>query len=188
MWRGILSVIALMLVCGSSVVITSIWVLPNTFLYRFIPVLQPLHQAMACEAGETMEYEYVFVLDSQEVQYRCVSAAGLVRDVDGIVERPALYALATLSLGVLLLVNPFRIAMRQAFSGESGAALATMLQQHSQETQPQQDVTSANKRSALTATGQQQLDALEKLRQQKLITQEAYEAAQKQIFDNFRSS
>jgi hypothetical protein len=39
--------------------------------------------------------------------------------------------------------------------------------------------------TTLSASGQQQLEALEKLRQQGLITPEAYESARKQIFDSF---
>ncbi|HEX2618490.1 MAG TPA: hypothetical protein VHL11_00050, partial [Phototrophicaceae bacterium] len=88
MWRGIVSIVALLLIIGSLVIIVPIMIIPNTFLYQFVPVLQPLHEALACNDEETMKYEHVFSVDSEEVHYRCVDAAGHERDVDSILFRP----------------------------------------------------------------------------------------------------
>ncbi|MBZ0291305.1 MAG: hypothetical protein K8L99_01945, partial [Anaerolineae bacterium] len=84
MWRGIVSIIALLIIIGSLMIIVPILIIPNTFLYQFVPVLKPLHQALACTSGETMEYETVVVVDSDELRYRCVDAAGNRRNVDDI--------------------------------------------------------------------------------------------------------
>jgi hypothetical protein len=188
MFRGIVSIIALVMVCSASVVMASIWIFPNMSLFQVVTVLQPLHQAIACEAGETMTYEYVVVMESEEVQFRCVNEAGVERNVDDIIQRPALYALGVFGVGVLLLMGPFLVAMRREFGGERGAALRTMIEQGTPPMQPGSVLTAQSAAPLLSATGQQQLEALDKLRQQNLIAQDAYEIARKRIFDNFASS
>src|SRR5687768_8628083 len=96
MWRGIVSIVALLLIVGSLIVIVPIMVIPNTFLHGLVPVLKPLHQAIACNADETMQYENVYVVNSYEIRFRCVNAAGSERNVDSILLRPAYYSLGTL--------------------------------------------------------------------------------------------
>lgn len=192
MWRGIVSIVALLLIIGSLIVIVPIMIIPNTFLYRFVPILKPLHQAIACEAGETMEYEYVYIVDSEELRFRCVDADGNERNVDDVLLTPAYYSLGTLCLGFLLMLAPLFVAVRQGMRGETGSELQTALQQGFDHLrQSQSSMTSAMTQgdptatTALNASGQQQLDALNKLREQGTISQEAYEVARKRIFDNF---
>lgn len=175
MWRGILSIVALLLIVGSLIIIVPIMIIPNTFLHQLVPVLKPLHQALACTDGETMEYEQVYVVDSYETHYRCVDAAGQVRDVDDVLLRPAYYSLGTLCLGGLLMLAPLFVAFRQVVNGNLGDDL-----QQSYNQMPSAMTT-------LNASGQEQLAALDKLRQQGLISQDAYTIAKQRIFDNFSS-
>lgn len=190
MWRGIVAIVALLLIVGSLVIIVPIMIIPNTSLHQLVPVLKPLHQAMACQAGETMEYEYDFFADGNRMYFRCVDAAGNERDVDGVLLTPAYYALGTLCLGGLLMLAPLAVAVRQGMRGETGVELQAVLK-HSAEQMRQmpsamsQGDAAALNTTALNASGKQQLEGLEKLRQQGLINQEAYEAAKKQIFDHF---
>lgn len=185
MWRGIVAIVALLLIVGSLVIIVPIMIIPNTFLYQFVPVLKPLHQAMACNDGETMEYEYVYSVDSEELRYRCVDAAGNERDVDDIMFTPAYYALGTLCLGVLLMFAPLSVAVRQGLRGETGVELQAALQQSHDQLRQIPSAMTQGDATALNASGKQQLEALDKVRQQGLINQEAYEVAKKHIFDNF---
>lgn len=185
MWRGIVAIVALLLIIGSLVVIIPIWIIPNSPLYEFVPVLKPLHQAMACEAGETMEYEYVYLADGNRMYFRCVDAAGNERDVDGVLLRPVYYAFGTLCLGGLLMLAPLAVAVRQGMRGETGVELQAALKQSAEQLRQMPSAMTQGDAAALNASGKQQLESLDKLRQQGLINQEAYEAARKQIFDHF---
>ncbi|MBK8030351.1 MAG: hypothetical protein IPK17_12775 [Chloroflexi bacterium] len=130
MWRGILSIIAVLLMAGAAVIIIPILVIPNTELHSLVPVLQPLHQALACEAGETLDYEYTTDADgASETHFRCVNAAGRERDVDSVLQTPANYAIGVFCLGGLLLLGPFLIAVRQGMLGQAGPAAQAALQQ-----------------------------------------------------------
>lgn len=135
-----------------------------------------------------MEYEQLYFDGALEVQFRCVNAAGTERNVNGIVQRPAYYALGTLCLGGLLLLGPFIGAMRRELSGERWAGPQMAVQPHAQQMHPQPAAMMQSNLPTLNAAGQQQLDSLEKLWQQKLITRDGYEAAKKQIFEHFHSS
>jgi hypothetical protein len=185
MWRGIMSIVALLLIVGSLIVIIPIMIIPNTFLYPFVPVLQPLHQALACTSGETMEYEQVYIVDSYETRYRCVNAAGHVRDVDAILLRPAHYSLGTLCLGGLLMLVPLFVAVRQGLQGETGSELQTALQQSYNQLRQMPTAMTQAAPTTLNVSGQQQLEALNTLRQRGLISQDAYEIAKQKIFDDF---
>lgn len=189
MWRGIVSIVALLIIIGSLIIIVPILIIPNTFLYQFVPVLKPLHQALACKPGETMEYETVYIADANEIRYRCVDAAGNKRDVDDILVTPAHYALGTLCLGVLLMLVPLFIAVRQGMRGETSpelqAALQQSLNQIRQTPTAMTQAASSTASTTLNASGKQQLDALDNLRQHGLISQDAYEIAKQHIFDNF---
>lgn len=186
MLRGIISIVAVLIIVGSLIVIVPIMIIPQTFLHQLVPVLKPLHQAMACEPGETMDYETTYSAESDTLRYLCVDAAGHERNVDDIIYRPANVALGTLCFGVLLLVGPFLIAMRNAMRGESGPVLQAALQQSADQLgQMKTAISEMGAQPSLNASGLQQLDALNKLRQQGLITQDAYETAKQQIFDNF---
>ncbi len=190
MWRGIVSIVALLIIIGSLIIIIPILIIPNTFLYQFVPVLKPLHQALACKPGETMEYENVFIGDGYEIRYRCVDAAGNERDVDSVLRTPAHYALGTLCLGVLLMLGPFLIMLRKGLRGETGPELQAVLQQSYDQlrqipTAMTQDSSPTAVSAALNASGKQQLEALDNLRQQGLISPDAYEIAKQRIFDNF---
>ena len=187
MWRGIVSMIALLLMCGALAIIVPILVLPNTSWHSLIPVLKPLHQALACEAGETMEYAYRLDETGTETGFRCVNAAGRERNVDSILKTPANYAIGVFCLGGLLMLAPLFVAVRQGMRGESGAAVQAALQQ-SYEQMRQLPIELTQNTATLNASGQQQLEALDRLRQQGFITQEAYESAKKQIFDNFSAT
>ncbi len=188
MWRGILSILALLLMGGALVVIIPIFILPNTDLHILLPVLKPLHQALACEPGEQMEYEYQNYDGTTETHFRCVNASGRERDVDSILRRPANYALAVFCLGGLLLLAPFYVAVRQGMMRETMPAVQDALQQSYQQVRQLSTDPTQSTSATLNASGQQQLDALNKVRQQGLITQEAYENAKKQIFDNFSAN
>jgi hypothetical protein len=190
MWRGIVSIVALLIIIGSLIIIVPILIIPNTFLHQLVPVLKPLHQALACHAGETMDYEMSYSAEGDEVHYRCVDAAGNERDVDTILMTPAYYALGTLCLGVLLMLGPFLIMLRKGMRGESGPELQAVLQQSYDQlrqipTAMTQDSSPTAVSTTLNASGKQQLEALDKLRQQGLIPQDAYETARQRIFDNF---
>jgi hypothetical protein len=185
MWRGIVSIVALLLIVGSLMIIVPIMIIPNTFLHQLVPVLQPLHQAIACNSGETLEYEQVYSVESYETHYRCVNAAGRVRDVDDILLRPAHYSLGTLCLGVLLMLAPLFVAVRQGVRGETGPELQNALQQSYDQLRQMPTAMTQSVPTTLNASGQQQLDALDKLRQQGLITQDAYEIAKQKIVDDF---
>lgn len=185
MWRGIVSILALLLMCGASVVIIPILILPNTGLHTLVPVLKPLHQALACEPSEKMEYEYQSYDGVSEAHFRCVDANGRERDVDSILRKPANYALAVFCLGGLLMLAPLFVAVRQGMMGEAGPAVQDALQQSHQQVRQLSTEMTQNSATTLNASGQQQLDGLNKLREQGFITQEAYESAKKQIFDNF---
>jgi hypothetical protein len=188
MWRGILSIIALLLMCGASVIIIPILVIPNTDFHIFVPVLKPLHQAIACEPGETMDYEYQFYEGNTETRFRCVDTAGRERNVDSVLRTPANYAMGVFCLGGLLLLAPFFVAVRQGMMGASGPAVQAALQQGYQQMRQLPTEMAQNNLTTLNASGQQQLEALDKLRQQGLITSEAYESAKKQVFDNFSAN
>jgi hypothetical protein len=185
MWRGIVSIVALLLMCGASVIIIPIMILPNTDLHMLVPVLKPLHQALACEPGEEMEYDYQFSDMGNETHFRCVNAAGRERDVDSALQTPANYALGVFFLGGLLMLAPFFVAVRKGMMGESGPAVQQALQQGYQQMRQMSAEMTQGTAATLNATGQQQLDALNKVREQGLITQEAYESAKTKIFDNF---
>lgn len=188
MWRGIVSIIALLLMCGASVIIIPIMIIPNTTLHSFVPVLKPLHQALACEPGETMDYEYESYDGVTETRFRCVNAAGIERNVDSVLRTPASYAVGVFCLGGLLMLAPLFIAVRRGVRGESGPEVQAALQ-HSYEQMRQLPTELAQSTpTMLNASGQQQLAALDKLREQGFITQEAYESARKQIFDNFSAT
>ncbi|MCU0497824.1 MAG: hypothetical protein MUF87_10765 [Anaerolineae bacterium] len=186
MWRGIVSIIALLLMGGSAIIITTLLVIPSMGFHILVPVLQPLHQALACEAGETLNYEYEFFDNTTTVHFRCVNAAGSARDVDPVLRTPANYAIGVFCLGGLLLLVPFFFALRQGTMKEAESAVGQALQQGIEEMQAMTQ--SQSSLTTLTSSGQQQLDALEKLRQQGHITQEAYEIAKKRIFDIFSAS
>jgi hypothetical protein len=186
MLRGLLSIVALVMVCASSVVIGMMWVIPNTFVYTLVPVLQPLHAALACQAGETLEHEF----DVQEgiTEFTCVNASGVARNVNDSIDRPANLALGVLALGIALLAWPFVVAMRQTMRGESGAALQTALQQSAEQLRQLPTTmteTTSTAAATLNATGQQQLAQLDTLRQQGHITPEAYETAKQRILKDF---
>ncbi|MEQ8676006.1 MAG: hypothetical protein RLP44_18855 [Aggregatilineales bacterium] len=185
MWRGIVSILALLLMCGASAIIIPILILPNTDLHLFVPVLKPLHQALACEAGETMEYDYQSFDGVNETHFRCVDGTGRERDVDSVLRRPAHYAFGVFFLGGLLMLLPFYVAVKQGMMGETGPAMQEALQQSYEQMRQLSSEMTQSTPATLTASGQQQFDALNKLRQQGFITQEAYESAKKQIFDNF---
>lgn len=190
MWRGIVSIVALLIIAGSLIVIVPILVIPYTFLHQLVPVLKPLHQALACNPGETMDYEMRYSAEGDEVHYLCVDAAGRERNVDDILYRPANYALGTLCLGVLLMFGPFLITLRKGMRGESGPELQAVIQQSYDQLRQipkamKQDSSPTAVSTTLNASGKQQLEALEKLRQQGLISPDAYETARQRIFDNF---
>ncbi len=188
MWRGIASIIALLLMCGASVIIVPILVIPNMDFHILVPVLQPLHQALACEAGETLDYEYDIYDGYTETHFRCVNAAGRERDVDSILRNPANYAIGVFCLGGLLLLVPFLIAVRQGMMRKPGLAVREAFQQGVQQMRQLPTEMTQSTPVALNASGQQQLDALDKLRQQGFITQEDYEIAKKRVFDNFSAT
>jgi hypothetical protein len=185
MWRGIISIVALLIIVGSLIIIVPIMIIPNTFLHQFVPVLKPLHQAIACTEGETMEYEDVYSVDSYDVHYRCVDAAGRVRDVDDILLTPAYYSMGTLCLGVLLMLVPFYFTVRQGMRGETGPEMQSALQQSYKQLSQIPAAMTQGGDPTLNASGQQQLDALDKLRQQGLINAEAYEIAKQIIYEGF---
>jgi hypothetical protein len=134
-----------------------------------------------------MEYEYVYIVDSEEVRFRCVDTAGNERDVDDVLLTPAYYSLGTLCLGILLMLAPLYVAVRQGIRGETGPEMQAALQQSYEQLRqvPSVMIQSDPNASALNASGKQQLEALDKLHQQGLINQEAYEVAKKRIFDDF---
>ncbi|GEM_PF-3893760 len=186
MWRGILSIVALLIIIGSLIVIVPIMILPNTFLHQLVPVLKPLHQAIACNPGETMEYETVYIAGSNEVRFRCVDAAGRVRDVDDALLTPAYYALGMLCLGILLMFAPFYVAIRQMRSNPN-PELQAALQQSVDQFRQMRSALTQNDPSVLNASGEQQLAALNQLREQGHLTAEAHEYSKKSIFENFRA-
>ncbi len=189
MWRGIVSIIALLLMAGAAVIIIPILVIPNTDLHILVPVLQPLHQALACEAGETLDYEYSIDPEGvNETHFRCLDTAGRERDVDSILQTPAYYAIGVFCLGGLLLLAPFLIAVRQGMLGQTGPAVQAALQQGYQQLRELPTEMARSTPTTLNASGQQQLAALDKLRQQGLITQAAYDSAKQKLFDDFSAT
>ncbi len=189
MWRGIVSIIAVLLMAGAALIIIPILVIPNTGLHGLVPVLQPLHQALACAAGETLDYEYTTDADgATETHFRCVAAAGRVRDVDSVLLTPAYYALGVFCLGGLLLLGPFLIALRQGMLGQTGPAVQEALQQGYQQLRQLPTEMVQSSPTSLTASGQQQLAALDQLRAQGLITPDAYARAKQKLFDDFRAT
>ncbi|MEO8612535.1 MAG: hypothetical protein ABI690_31855 [Chloroflexota bacterium] len=188
MWRGMISIVALLIIIGSLIIIIPILIIPNTFLYQFVPVLKPLHQALACTSGETMEYEHTYVDGSEDTHYRCVDTAGNKRNVDDKLLTPANYALGTLCLGVLLMFVPLYIAVRRGLRGETSPELQAALQQSYDQFRQIPTAMTQTNTSSLSASGKQQLDALDKLRQGGLISTDAYETARQHIFDHFSLS
>jgi hypothetical protein len=189
MWRGIMSIVALLIIIGSLIIIVPIMIIPNTFLHQVVPVLKPLHQAIACNAEETMQYEQVYSVESYVTHFRCVDAAGRERDVNDILLRPAHYSLGTLCLGVILMLGPLFVAVRQGMRGETSPELQAVLKQsYEQLRQVPTAMTQSGSATVSTAgtqqSGTQQLEALDKLRQLGLISPEAYEIAKQQIIDN----
>jgi hypothetical protein len=182
MWRGILSIIALLLICSSSLVMAGIWIIPNMGFYQFVPILKPIHQ-LACSQGETLEYKFAIHVDDV-LAYQCVNSAGTTRDITDQIEQPAVYALGVLCVGLLLMSAPFYIAMRQTTSNKSGVDIQGLVAKSYQEMQDMatQDTATTIKTSAK----QQQFDELDKLLQQGMITQEAYDIARKRILDSFK--
>ena len=112
MWRGIISIIALLLMCGAAAIIVPILVIPNMDFHILVPVLKPLHQALACESGETLEYEYSVYEGYTEAHFRCVNAGGRERDVDTVLRTPANYAIGVFCVGGLLLLAVFLVSVR----------------------------------------------------------------------------
>ncbi len=185
MWRGITSIIALLLMCGAAAVIVPLFVIPNMDFPILVPLVKPLHQALACESGETLEYQYNAYQEYAETHFRCVNAAGRERDVDAIFRTPANYAIGVFCLCGLLLLAPFAVAVRQGMMSQAGQAVQETLQQGYQQLTIEMTPSVS---TTLNASGQQQLDALDKLRQQGLITQQDYENAKKRIIDDFRAN
>lgn len=185
MWRGIVSIIALILIVGALLVIIPIMVIPNTFLHQLVPVLRPLHEAIACESGETMAYEQVNDPEGNYTRFYCVNAAGQERNVDDIVMRPAYYGLGVLCLGGLLMLAPLFVAVRQGLNGETSPELQNALNQSYQQLRQMPSAMSQTSPTSLSASGATQLESLEKLRAQGLINQDAYESAKQKIFDEF---
>jgi hypothetical protein len=184
MWRGILSIIALLLICSSSLVMAGIWVIPNMGFYQFVPILQPLHQ-LACSQGETLEYEFVSDMDGVlQATYQCVNRDGIERDITEQLQQPATYALGVFCVGLLLMSVPFYIAIRRSGSNQDGAEMQALF---TKSVQQMQDVATQDTPTTVQSNNkQQQLDQVDKLLQNGIITQEAYNIARQRILDSFK--
>jgi len=194
MLRGLLSIGGVLLIAGSLVVIVPLLILPNTFLHQLVPYLAPLHQSLACNAGETIDYDTFDRGEGYETHYLCVDARGTKRDVDNVLLRPAYLSLGTLCLGGLLLIAPLGFAIRQGLRGETGPEMQAALQQSYEGLRKslaeinQSGAAEVKTVAESTAQGdsiKQQLAALEQQREQGLISQPDYDAARKQILDQF---
>ena len=188
MLRGLLSIIALIIIVASLIVMVPLVILPNTFLHTVIPFLAPLHQALACTEGETIEYDLQTDANSVlETHYLCVDARGNERDVDDVLLRPAYYAMGTLCLGGLLMLAPLIIAVRKGVRGETGPELQSALRQSfsaAREGFAQMGQTGVPPQAQDT-TLKGQLEALELRRQQGLISQSDYEVEKQKILTSF---
>jgi hypothetical protein len=128
MLRGLLSIVAVIVIAASLLVMLPTIILPNTFLHQIVPVLAPLHQAIACNDGETIDYKTLTDADGAiDTHFLCVNASGIERNVDAALRRPGYIGVGTLCLGGLLLLGPFLFAMRQTMSGAYGAESQTAL-------------------------------------------------------------
>lgn len=61
MWRGILSIIALLLMCGSSIIIAVILAIPSMGFHIVAPVLQPLHQPWHVKRVKHLNMSTIFL-------------------------------------------------------------------------------------------------------------------------------
>jgi len=181
MLRGLLSIIALIIIVASLIVLIPLYLLPNTSLHTLIPYLAPLHQALACHDGETIEYDIQRDVDmGLETHYLCVDARGNQRNVDDALLRPAYYSMGTLCLGGLLMLVPLFIAVRKGVRGETGPELQAALRQ-----------SFSAAREGFAQMGSQdtslkgQLEALELRRQQGLISQSDYDVEKQRILTSF---
>jgi hypothetical protein len=188
MLRGLVSIIALIIIVASLVVLIPLYFLPNTSLHTLIPYLAPLHQALACNEGETIAYDLQTNVNlSLETHYLCVDARGNERDVDQALLQPANYAMGTLCLGGLLMLAPLLIAVRKGVRGETGPELQTALRQSfsaAREGFAQMRQAGAAPQAQDTSL-KGQLEALELRRQQGLIRQSDYEVEKQNILNSF---
>lgn len=120
MLRGILSIIGVLVIAASLLVMLPTIILPNTSLHQIIPVLAPLHEAIACRDDETIRYQTYQDESSYDTHFLCVDASGIERNVDATLRRPGYISVGTLCVGGLLLLGPLIFAMRQASSGAYG--------------------------------------------------------------------
>ena len=135
MVRGLLSIVGVIVIVVSLLVMLPTIILPNTFLHQLVPVLAPLHQAIACHDGETIDYKTLTDADGAiDTHFLCVSASGVERNVDDVLRRPGYIGAVTLCLGGLLLLGPFLFAMRQTMSGAYGAETQAALRMSIEQT------------------------------------------------------
>lgn len=202
--RTISSIAGLLLIAGSALIIIPLWVIPNTFLHQLVPVLSPLHQALACETGETIHYDYnprgtEFSSDSgMTTHYRCVDSLGRERDVDDKILGPANTSFSTLLLGVILFAIPLALAIRDAAQGKSGAEAQAAIQmgvagmrQSLNEAKMTQNTSTIHTAPPLSSPDNPMIDqlrALEQLYQQGAISQAEYAAGRQRILDTFAKS
>jgi hypothetical protein len=80
---------------------------------------------------------------------------------------------------------PLYFAVRQGLHAETGPELQNALRQSYDQLRQIPTAMTQGLPTTLNASGQQQLDALDKLRQGGLINQDAYDIARQRIFDDF---
>lgn len=129
MLRGLLSILSLIIIIPSLIVMIPTVILPGTFLYQVVPIFAPLHQAIACTAGETIQYELEYSAEYNETHFLCVDAAGRERNVDDVLLRPGNIASLTCFIGVLLMFVPLFFTVRAGWRGEHGAEMQNAMQE-----------------------------------------------------------
>lgn len=188
--RSILSIVSLIIIVASLVVIVPLMILPNTFLHQVIPILAPLHQALACSDGETIRYETTSYQDGYDTYYRCVDAVGSERNVDDILRRPAIISMGTLCFGVLLMLIPLYMTVRAGANSQSSEELQTALRQSVTQMEQsfreggQATVAAAPPKTHFDEPLSQQLQALDQLLQQGMISQSDYALARRKLLDS----
>src|ERR1700712_2426541 len=98
MLRGLLSIAGVLVIAASLLVMLPTIILPNSFLHQIVPLLAPLHQALACENDETIRYKTFDTDEGFDTHFLCVSASGIERNVDAVLRRPGYISMGTLCL------------------------------------------------------------------------------------------
>lgn len=195
MVRSLFAFLGLIIIGGSVLVMLPTIILPDTFAHQIVPLFAPLHQAMACKEGETIEYrsDNTIARNDDITRFFCVNTAGDSRNVNNEIRTPGNIASMTFLVGVGLLLLSLFMTLRAGSKGEFTPQTQQILQstpnvikQGWAETQAISEQNSpSTELPPLTQSGTEQLAALDQLRARGLISQSSYEISRQAIIKEY---